>query len=342
MSRMNALGDRIKGYEAQETERRAMKGLPLVARVDGRSFSTFTAGMRRPYDEDLANLMVDVAKYLVEQVSGARVAQTQSDEISLIMDPFGAPSAAEALRCLEFHLAREEERDFDAAIAELDEDTAEDADRRDWLEKERVCSARSIAMMRQWIDEIRRGLPVPDQAVDFMFSGKMFKLTSIIASLATARFVVDAVRLWPERCAKQLPVFDCRVFPVPSRAEAVAALMWRELDATVNAVSMAARAHFSPGELHGKTAAQMQEMLFQRHGINFNDYPARFRRGVYIRRRSVAVDLPAEVMARIPEQHRPSEPVQRRETVCLDLPPIAKIVNRVEVLLDGAEPVMGA
>jgi hypothetical protein len=264
----------------------------------------------------------------------------QSDEISLIMDPFGTPSAAEILRHLEYRLAREEESDFEAELAELDTDGVDEQDRRDWLEIARGRSRNSIATMRRWIGEIGRRSPIPDEAVDFFFAGSFHKMTSVIAGLATARFVKDAVRLWPDRCASQLPVFDCRVFEVPSRTDAVSALVWRELDATKNAVSMAARAYFTHSELNGRTSTQMQEMLFQQHGINFNDYPARFKRGVYVQRRSVMRELPEDVLAKIPEGRRPAGPVRRRETVCLDLPPILKVVNRVEVLLDGVEPVL--
>lgn len=146
------------------------------------------------------------------------------------------------------------------------------------------------------------------------------------------------MRLWPERCARQLPTFDARVFEVPTRDEAVAALVWRELDATKNAVSMSARAHFPQARLQGRTSAQMQEMLFQEKGVNFNDYPARFKRGVYLQRRTVAWELPPERRALIPEGKRPTGPVLRSEVVCLDLPPITRVPNRVEVLLDGAEP----
>jgi hypothetical protein len=74
---VDSLGDRIKGYEARETERRALPGLPLVVRVDGRSFSRFTRGMKRPFDQDLADLMVEVTKFLVEQTHAA-VGYTES------------------------------------------------------------------------------------------------------------------------------------------------------------------------------------------------------------------------------------------------------------------------
>ena len=76
------LGDRIKGYEAVETGRAFDKSLPVYARIDGRSFSTFTRGMDRPYDERMMSAMVETTKHLILQTH-ALIGYTQSDEISL-------------------------------------------------------------------------------------------------------------------------------------------------------------------------------------------------------------------------------------------------------------------
>ena len=38
----DALGDRMKAYERQETEQRFIPLLPIYARIDGRGFSKFT------------------------------------------------------------------------------------------------------------------------------------------------------------------------------------------------------------------------------------------------------------------------------------------------------------
>jgi hypothetical protein len=42
---------------------------------------------------------------------------------------------------------------------------------------------------------------------------------------------------------------------------------------------MAAQAKFSHRELHGRSTGQMQEMLWARHGVNWNDYDAGAKRG---------------------------------------------------------------
>ncbi len=69
-------------YEGAEAGRRFMPLLPIVARIDGRSFSSFTRGMVRPYDRTMSDMMVETTKYLVHETN-ANVGYTQSDEISL-------------------------------------------------------------------------------------------------------------------------------------------------------------------------------------------------------------------------------------------------------------------
>lgn len=78
----DGLGDRCKSFEMAEAGRRAMRGLPLLARLDGRAFHTFTRGLRRPYDEAMSRCMTETARFLVQEMN-ARVGYTQSDEITL-------------------------------------------------------------------------------------------------------------------------------------------------------------------------------------------------------------------------------------------------------------------
>ena len=79
----DALGDRMKFFEGMESDRRFLPMLPVCSRLDGRSFSKFTKGLNRPYDENFHNLMVETTKYLVEETN-ANMGYTQSDEISLV------------------------------------------------------------------------------------------------------------------------------------------------------------------------------------------------------------------------------------------------------------------
>jgi tRNA(His) 5'-end guanylyltransferase len=75
-------GDRMKLYEMSEAGRKLMPLLPVIARLDGRSFHGFVRGLERPYDRRLSNLMVETTKYLVSETN-ACCGYTQSDEITL-------------------------------------------------------------------------------------------------------------------------------------------------------------------------------------------------------------------------------------------------------------------
>lgn len=81
----DTLGDRMKAHEAVETGRRLDPRMPIYARIDGRGFSKFTKGMRKPFDERMSRAMVDAATMVMERTH-ARVAYTQSDEISLVWE----------------------------------------------------------------------------------------------------------------------------------------------------------------------------------------------------------------------------------------------------------------
>ena len=81
---LDALGDRLKAFEGLETNQLFIPNLPIYIRLDGRSFSKFTKGLVRPYDERMSALMIATTKYLVEQTH-ATIGYTQSDEISLVL-----------------------------------------------------------------------------------------------------------------------------------------------------------------------------------------------------------------------------------------------------------------
>lgn len=76
------LGDRMKVYEGMEAGRRLMPLLPVIARIDGRAFHSFTRGMDRPFDATFSSCMLDTTAGLVRE-TGACMGYTQSDEITL-------------------------------------------------------------------------------------------------------------------------------------------------------------------------------------------------------------------------------------------------------------------
>ena len=59
--------------------------MPVVIRLDGKAFHTFTHHMKKPFDSDLMILMRDTARYLMENIQNCVLGYTQSDEISLLL-----------------------------------------------------------------------------------------------------------------------------------------------------------------------------------------------------------------------------------------------------------------
>jgi tRNA(His) 5'-end guanylyltransferase len=273
---MSNLGDRCKQFEDAEAGRRAMRGLPLLARLDGRAFHTFTRDLRRPYDEAMSRCMIETARHLVQDLNAA-VAYTQSDEITVA-----------------------------------------------WHASE---------------PRAEQGREPSASPTEYPFDGRFQKLASVLAGTASTRFYQLVLEHLPAK-AREVPHFDCRVWQVPAREDAADVFVWREDDATKNSVTMAALAHYTDRELHGKDTSVKQEMLFAR-GVNWNDFPAFFKRGTYLQRRSAERTLTEDERLRIPEPHRPAADAKfvRAQVVDLELPPARKVANLVDVLFERAVPV---
>jgi tRNA(His) 5'-end guanylyltransferase len=262
----DSLGDRMKFYEQAEAGRKFMPLLPVCARIDGKTFHSWTRGLERPYDKSLSDCMIETTEHLVDKTN-ACMGYTQSDEISLVMYS-------------------------------------------------------------------------PSYETQLFFDGKVQKMISVLASMATAKFnelAAKRINGCPE--SRGTALFDCRAWQVPNKIEAANTLLWRELDAAKNSISMAARTMFGHSELQGKVGSEMQEMMFSK-GTNWNDYPAFFKRGTFVQRRRSLRTLTDDERNRIPEKHRPAagQIIERTAIVRLDMSPFSKINNRVEVVFDGADP----
>lgn len=260
------LGDRMKLYEQAEAGRRLMPMLPAIARIDGRSFSSFTRGLERPYDVRLSRVMIETTRFLVAETN-ACVGYTQSDEISLA-----------------------------------------------------------------WYST--------DFGSQIFFDGKIQKMCSVLAAMATLEFNTRLAAELSEY-ASRFPVFDCRVWNVPNIVEGANTFLWREIDATKNSVAMAARAYYSHRELDGRGRADMMDMLMAK-GVNWNDYPAFFKRGTYVQRRVTSRAFTASELEKLPPKHEarrnPDLAIKRTDYREIDMPPLARVVNRGDVMFFGAEP----
>jgi tRNA(His) 5'-end guanylyltransferase len=158
--------------------------------------------------------------------------------------------------------------------------------------------------------------------------------------MATAKFNQEIHKFYPD---KPLAEFDCRVWNVPNRTEAANTILWREFDATKNSISMAARAYYSDKQCLGKNSSEKQDMLMEK-GVNWNDYPVFFKRGTYAKRVVVNRTLTPDELKDLPEHHNarknPDMVVTRTEIKEIYMPVFSKVVNREEVIFDGAKPIL--
>lgn len=76
------LDDRMKLYEK---EIKLPINIPVILRVDGRAFHTFTRGMKKPFDEDFISMMNEIGVSLCNDIQNCRMAFLQSDEISFLL-----------------------------------------------------------------------------------------------------------------------------------------------------------------------------------------------------------------------------------------------------------------
>lgn len=191
-------------------------------------------------------------------------------------------------------------------------------------------------------DEITLLMYSNSMNTQLFFDGRLFKINSILAATASVFFNKNLEKLIPSHADKN-PLFDCRCWNVPTLEEAVNVFVWRELDATKNSITMAAQSYYSHNELMNKNGSEKQEMLFKK-GINWNDYPAFFKRGTYIKTRKVERPFTPEELDKLPLKHEarqnPSLKIVRSEICEMDLPPILSISNKTGVFFQDEEPIV--
>ena len=225
MIKKDSLGDRMKEFYENRSKLYLPRRVPVIIRLDGKAFHTFTKGFKRPYDEILHNTMNATMKYLCENIQGCKLGYTQSDEITLLLT------------------------DYDTITTDA------------WFGygMQKVCSvAASMATLafnrffRQYYNKALTELGAPLDSDPYLS-----KLSEKLD------------------CA----MFDARCFSIP-KDEVTNCFIWRQQDATRNAIQMLGQCNFSHRELQGKSCNDIQDMLMTQKGINFNDMPVEFKRGV--------------------------------------------------------------
>lgn len=237
------LGKRMKTFYEQIPKAKLMRRTPVIIRIDGKAFHTFTKGFERPFDEILIKTMQETTKYLCENIQGCVLGYTQSDEISLVLVDYQRLESAAW---------------FDYEI-------------------QKMCSvAASMATMafnkffKEYVDEAYKEASF-NQA--FGWEGNFVCKEDYLKALKE-KYDVYYSRI-------NQAMFDARVFNIP-KEEVTNCIYWRQLDAARNSVQMVGQANFSHKELHCKTCSNIQDMLMEQKGINWNDFPTYQKRGACV------------------------------------------------------------
>jgi tRNA(His) guanylyltransferase len=80
----DSLGDRQKGYESAY-DYELIRRIPLIVRVDGRSFHRVCKKLKKPYEPLLLEAMAQTMFFVVSEMAGAVFAYQQSDEITFVL-----------------------------------------------------------------------------------------------------------------------------------------------------------------------------------------------------------------------------------------------------------------
>ena len=172
------------------------------------------------------------------------------------------------------------------------------------------------------------------------FKGRVSKLNSVIASMATAKFNELIHKYYPQ---KPLAFFDCRAWNVPNRDEAVNTLLWRYNDCIKNSISMAIHGLYTQKELDNKNSEEKKKMLLDK-GIDWEKYPSCFIYGTFARKEAIQYKYTPEEIELLPPKHNarknPDLMVNRNVLQILDFTKFKKFENRKEVIFENAKPII--
>lgn len=127
---------------------------------------------------------------------------------------------------------------------------------------------------------------------DAWFDGNIQKITSIVASMTTAQFnklrvirtmenVDETASCVNAALALKFAEFDARCWSLSDPWDVYNTFLWRQQDATRNAIQMVARSLASHKECDHKNMAALQDLIHER-GQNFNYFATDCKRGAFV------------------------------------------------------------
>lgn len=88
MSKHCSIMKRMKENYESRSKFFLMRRNPIIIRIDGKAFHTFTKSLNKPFDDGLIEDMIETTKYLCENIQGAKCGYVQSDEISILITDY--------------------------------------------------------------------------------------------------------------------------------------------------------------------------------------------------------------------------------------------------------------
>lgn len=234
------LGCRMKEYYEQIPKTKLMRRTPVIIRIDGKAFHSFTKGFKRPFDDVLIESMQETMKYLCENIQGCVLGYHQSDEISLVLVDYQKLTS---------------DAWFDYEVQKICSITA---------------SMATMAFNKIFANNIQ------DFGYDCCYDPDNDNFSDELVSGREEDW--ERYRNVYIEASENGAMFDARCFNIP-KEEVTNYIYWRQLDATRNSIQMVGQANFSHKELHGKSCNQIQDMLMTQKGINWNDFPIYQKRG---------------------------------------------------------------
>lgn len=191
-------------------------------------------------------------------------------------------------------------------------------------------------------DEITLILYSSDRKSSIYNDGKKQKILSKLTGKCVSFFNEKRVEILPSH--NKIANFDCRIFQVPSLHDACVQLLWREIDATKNSISMLSQSLFSDKDLHGLNSAQKQDKMMLEKQINWNDLASNLKRGTYVKRIKTSKPFTKDELKDLPPMHQahknPALVIERSVVKQIEYPIFSKILNKEDVIFFDAQPIL--
>ena len=81
----DTLDDRMKNAYENRYRMYLPDRIPVIIRLDGKAFHSFTRGLKKPFDALFIKTMQDTMEYLCSNIQGCKFGYVESDEISLCL-----------------------------------------------------------------------------------------------------------------------------------------------------------------------------------------------------------------------------------------------------------------